>query len=355
MTLFASPEIDSETRDLLAEADYLRARIGVTVSSPERWVRELRRQAEAEAYAGSTEIEGFRVGADRVAPVVGGALPESRNEEALACYAHAMRHVGAMATDPRFEWSWRVVLDLHFDACSFQPEKHPGVQREKPVSVTSGDRRTAYSAPDASQLDLLSREFVTWLQASAALHPLVAGAMAHLQLVSLHPFEDGNGRISRIVQSLVLAQRGETVAELGSIEPYLARNTADYYRVLESVQGGSWSPGRDASEWLKFCLRAQVEEAARCELTIAEAGRRWAVLDKLVAARDWPDRLAIALERALVTACDRSGYAAEAGVSNPTATNDLRRLVDAGLLESVGAARSTRYVASEDLRSRIEA
>ena len=78
--------------------------------------------------------------------------------------------------------------------------------------------------------------------------------MAHLQLVSLHPFEDGNGRISRIVQSLVLALRGETVAELGSIEPY---SRPKHGRVLpnasKSVQGGTHGrPNATPPSWLKI-------------------------------------------------------------------------------------------------------
>lgn len=353
MTLFETPKITTEIRELIDEADRLRGRVGASVAVPGGWVSVLRRNAEAAAYASSTEIEGFHVAAERVVPVAGGASPGSTGEQALASYAHAMRHVGAMAADPGFQWSSRVLLDLHFDACSFQPEKHPGLLRETPIYVTGDGGRTAYVGPDHDQLPALINEFVGWLNGSASLHALVAGAMAHLQLVSIHPFEDGNGRVSRIVQSLVLATRGEVIAELGSIEPFLARNTAAYYSVLEDVQGGNFSPERDASPWVEFCLRAHIEQATLRESSISSAAARWESLEALVEGRDWPERLTIALERALTGGCDRSGYSAEADVSLPTATNDLRRLVDAGLLHSMGAARSTHYLPTDTLKARI--
>jgi Fic family protein len=351
MTLFETPRITAGIQELIDEADRLRGRIGASVAVPGGWVSVLRRDAEATAYASSTEIEGFHVSAERIVPVAGGASPDSPGERALASYAHAMRHVGAMAADPGFEWNSRALLDLHFDACNFQPDMNPGLLRETPIYVTGDGGRTAYVGPDSDQLRGLINELVDWLNDSTSVHPLVAGAMAHLQVVSIHPFEDGNGRVSRIVQSLVLATRGELIAELGSIEPFLARNTAAYYAVLEDVQGGSFSPKRDASPWVEFCLRAHIEQATLREGTIAAAAARWERLETIVERREWPDRLTIALERALTGGCDRSGYSAEADVSLPTATNDLRRLVDAELVQSVGAARSTHYLPTDNLKA----
>jgi Fic family protein len=83
---------------------------------------------------------------------------------------------------------------------------------------------------------------------------------------------------------------------------------------------------------------------------LVEAGRRWSFLEELVERRNWPDRLVIALEQSLFQGVDRASYAAEAEVSAPTASNDFRRLVDAGLVVRQGKGRTTRYVASESLR-----
>ncbi len=178
--------------------------------------------------------------------------------------------------------------------------------------------------------------------------------MAHLHLVSVHPFADGNGRIARIVQSLVLARAGLLAPEFSSIEEYLGRNTTDYYRVLAQVQGGSYQPTRNAAPWVRFCIAAHIQQARQRLGQIAAAATRWAALEELVESHGWPDRLVIALEHSLFGGAERKAYAAEVDVSLATATSDLRRLADAGLIISQrGRTRSTKYVASQTLQRHV--
>jgi Fic family protein len=194
-------------------------------------------------------------------------------------------------------------------------------------------------------------EVMGWLdRGDLDAHLAVRAAMAHLHLVSVHPFRDGNGRIARIVQSLVLARGGLLAPELVSIEEYLGRNTDTYYATLQRVQGGSYQPERDAGPWVRFCVQAHLEQARRRLAQVAEAGRRWSFLEQLVERRSWPDRLVIALEQSLFEGVDRASYLAEADVSSPTASKDLRRLLDAGLVGQHGRGRTKRYLASESLR-----
>jgi Fic family protein len=123
--------------------------------------------------------------------------------------------------------------------------------------------------------------------------------------------------------------------------------------VLERTQGGSYKPERSAREWVEFCVDAHVEQAQRRLAQIAAAGARWSKLEALTESRGWPDRLVIALEQGLAGETDRSRYAAEADVAPATASADLRRLVDAGLLDQRGRGPSSRYVAGEQLRREI--
>src|SRR5436309_9693626 len=100
---------------------------------------------------------------------------------------------------------------------------------------------------------------------------------------------------------------------------------------------------------LRFCVRAHLEQARLRLDQIAAAGERWALLDGLVERRGWPDRLVIALEQSLFDGTDRASYAKEADVSAATASADLRRLQDAGLVVQHGKGRTTRYAASDTL------
>jgi Fic family protein len=274
---------------------------------------------------------------------------------ALSCYGHAMDHVGVMADDPVFRWADRVVLDLHFDACSFQRDKRPGRYRTGGIQVTSPrGGAPAYVGPPADDVAGLMDQTVQWLEHGDLDAPAaVRAAMAHLHVVSVHPFQDGNGRISRIVQSLVLARGGLLAPEFLSIEEYLGRNTDAYYAVLQEVQGGRYQPERDCEPWIRFCVEAHIEQASVRLRQLAEASTRWTMLATLAAERGWPDRLVIALEQSLFGDVDRASYVSEAGISAPTASNDLRRLVDAGLVVQRGQGRTTRYVASDELRRRL--
>jgi Fic family protein len=211
-----------------------------------------------------------------------------------------------------------------------------------------------YVGPPHKDVPKLMGEVVRWLErGDRHAHVAVRAAMAHLHVVSVHPFRDGNGRVSRIVQSLVLARGGLLAPEFVSIEEYLGRNTEAYYAVLRKVQGGAYQPGRDASAWIEFCVQAHVEQARRRLDQLAEAGARWAALEELVEQRGWPDRLVIALEQSLFGGVERSTYVAEADVAAPTASIDLRRLVDADLVVQQGRGPATRYVASDELRSKV--
>jgi Fic family protein len=357
--IYRTPQPDAALEAELIVFDALHDDLGDQARGAGRWLGSLRRQWRASSAESSIEIEGFHVPEDETLAVASGHEPADPSDEdrmALSCYARAMDHVGVMSDDPVFQWVDRVVLDLHFDACYFQKDKEPGQYRRSGFEVTSpSGGPPAYVGPPAEGVPPLMEEIVQWLgHGDLDAHLVVRAAMAHLHMVSAHPFRDGNGRISRIVQSLVLARGGLLAPEFVSIEEYLGSNTQAYYATLQAVQGGSYQPERDATPFVRLCVEAHVVQARRRLRQLAEAGVRWAYLEKLVEQRHWPDRLVIALEQSLFQGTDRAAYAAEAGVSAPTGSSDLRRLLDARLISQQGRGPATRYVASEQLARDME-
>lgn len=357
--IYRTPSTAGDLQGRLDDLDDLRQRLGRETSYPSPWLGTLRRQVKAASVESSVSIEGFEVAPGEAENVVATAADNAEesdeNRSAVASYARAMDHVGVMALDPVFEWTDRVVLDLHFDACYFQRDKSPGHWRTGPIGVTAPDGTLGYRVPDGEDVVPLMREVLDWLREDdSEEHVIVRGAMAHLHLVSVHPFRDGNGRISRIVQSLVLARDGILSPEFGSIEEYLASHTPQYYAVLQEVQGGRYQPERDATPWIAFCVDAHLDQARQRLRQIEVASARWTYLAHLVSERSWPERLVIALEQSLMGGTDRSGYEAEADVSAATASGDFRRLLDAGLVAQRGRGPATRYHASESLRVHVE-
>ncbi len=353
--IFATPPIAKGLRAKLGELDRLRHELGGELGRATPWMGALRRAVAASSIEGSTSIEGYSVGPAEAIALLSGEVPSGGKGEsrlAVACYARAMDHVGAMSQDPRFRWTDRVILDLHFDACHFQRDKSPGLWRSGPISVTGPNGGIDYRAPDGEDVAELMAEIIAWLEEhDGDADVVVRAAMAHLNVVSVHPFRDGNGRVARIVQSLVLAREGMVSPEFSSIEEYLGKNTPAYYAALRDAQGGSYQPDRDASGWVRFCVEAHISQARRRLDQIREAGVRWERLEREAENRGWPDRFVIALEQSLIGGADRARYGEEASVSTATVSADLRRLLDSGLVEQRGRGPGTRYWATESLRA----
>lgn len=358
--LYATPPLTKDLQARLQELDELRSQLGDATGVPGPWLGQLRRHVRASSVESSVSIEGFSVPAGEAAALVAGdelPPPEDDNRMAIASYARAMDHVGIMAMDPHFRWLDRVIVDLHFDACYFQRDKLPGLWRVGPIYVTRPDGGPpAYEGPPHAEVPGLMDDVVDWLEHGDREAPVVVrAAMAHLHVVSVHPFRDGNGRISRITQSLVLARDGLLSPEFSSIEEYLGHNTSQYYAVLQEVQAGRYQPERDATPWIAFCIEAHVEQARHRLAQVTAAAARWSLLENLANRRGWPDRLVIALQQSLFDGAERASYAREADVSPATASSDLRRLVDSGLVVQKGRTRGTRYVASPALLDHIAA
>jgi Fic family protein len=357
--IYATPLIAGQLRTGLEELADLRKALGQEVGQSLRWMGSLRRAVRATSIEGSTSIEGFSVAPEEAVALVSGrdqADLDDENRMAIACYARAMDRVGTMAVDPSFRWLDRVILDLHFDACYFQRDKDPGLWRTGPIGVTAKDGSLEYRGPDGGKVPALMSEVVEWLQAGESeVGVVVRAAMAHLHMLSVHPFRDGNGRIARIVQSLVLAREGVASPEFFSIEEYLGSHTEAYYAALREVQAGSYQPQRDTTAWVEFCVEAHIDQAKQRLAQIKRAAVRWKHLEALVEQRGWPERFVIALEQSMIGGAERGGYCQEAGVSPATASADFRRLLDAGLVEQRGRGRNTRYEGSEKLKQAIAA
>ena len=361
MPLYATPAKSPELERRLTELDlqrrYLAQHLG---QSAEPWTGALRRLAAAEATVGSTSIEGYGASLEDTVEILAGrpaAKTSDETQRIIAAYGQAMERVTAFADDPQFRWTAQTIAELHFLVCFPQPEARPGRLRDGGIVVTRGAGREPYRPPGSDSLPALVEEFAAWLRAGdTARHTVIRAAMAHLHLVSIHPFRDGNGRVARIIQSLVLAREGVLRPELVSIEPYLGRHTREYYAVLEDVQGTRYEPDRDASPWVEFCIDAHVSEATERRRWLEVAYTRHDFCEALAATMAYPERFVAALDQALLgLPVTNADHRRQAGVASPTAVQDLQRLRRDGWLDQEGGGRSVRYTASDKLRERWSA
>lgn len=360
--LFQIPDLDSKEREVLDRIEELKRVLGYAVSTaPRRWYGVLRRVTFARAIRGSNSIEGYVVSVDDAVAAAEGGEPleaDARAWEAVKAYRTAMTYVIQLADDPHFSYSTALLRSLHFMMLQYDLTKRPGRWRPGSIFVRDDERgAVVYEGPDAGLVPDLMEELTGFLASSSPEVPgIIKAAMAHLDLVMIHPFADGNGRMARCLQTLVLARTGVLAPPFSSIEEYLGHNTRAYYDVLAEIGGGSWSPGRDVRPWIRFCLTAHYRQAQTLLARTREIQRLWDVLEVEVERRSLPERTLFALADAAIGLRVRNAtYRPIADVTDQVAGRDLKALAEAGLLVAQGERRGRFYVASElVLRIRAE-
>jgi Fic family protein len=329
------------------------------VAEPRRWRGSLRRMAFARAVQASNSIEGYDASLDDVAAAVDNEPTLSADEDtrlALAGYRDAMTYVLQVAQDDHAAIDEGLLKALHFMMMKHDLSKSPGRWRSGYIAVRREETGAiVYEGPDADRVPELMEAMVDRIGEDAS--PLVRAAMAHLNLVMIHPFRDGNGRMARCLQTLVLARDRILAPVLSSIEEYLGRNTQAYYDVLAEVGRGQWNPGNDARPWVRFCLEAHYRQATTHLRRVQEIEQVWVECTRLAESRRLPDRAVGALADAamgfrLRNASYRLVIEQTDGseISELTASRDLKALVDAGLVDPVGERRGRYYVAADPLR-----
>jgi Fic family protein len=217
--------------------------------------------------------------------------------------------------------------------------------REGPMQVVSGPigrERVHYEAPAAERLPGEMAAFLDWFEAAGAADPVLRAALAHLWLVTIHPFDDGNGRIARAVADLALARSDGSARRFYSMSAQIRLERNDYYDLLERTQKGTL----DVTPWMEWFLGCLGRAAAGAEATLETV---------LAKARFWERHGAAMLNErqrrilnALLDGFDgkltTSKYAKTTGCSQDTALRDIEALIHLGALIKDGAGgRSTSY------------
>ena len=310
----------------------------------------------ARAVLGSNSIEGYDVPEEEGLAALQGEEPAGTSEEtwlAIQGYRHAMTYVLQLSDDPHFQFNQGFIRSMHYMMLSYNLRKHPGRWRPGPMYVRNEQKQEiVYEAPPASEVPDLMGELIQSLE-SDDIPRLVHAAMAHLNLVMIHPFSDGNGRMARCLQTLILARSGVIEKQFCSIEEWLGRHTAEYYEVLSRVGQGSWHPENDTRPWIRFNLKAHFQQAELLRVRADRTASIWGDLEDLVKDKGLPERAIYALFDATVGFRVRnSTYRPVAEVSEQVASRDLKAMVDADLLVALGEARGRSYTSGVTLQAR---
>ena len=330
---------------LISEIEHFRGQWRHWQSLTPEKLQGLRRVATIESVGSSTRIEGSKLTDREVEALLSRLETKSfatRDEQEVAGYAFVMEQVFAYHAEIPLTAS--MMRQLHRDLLQFstKDERHRGEWKTLPNHVAAFDA-------DGNQLGIVfetSSPFDTPMHMDALLdwnrraegdtelHPLLRIGVFVVVFLAVHPFQDGNGRLSRILTTLLLLRAGFTHVPYSSLESVIERNKEAYYLALRRTQI-SWRSGEsnaDWASWLVFFLRSLRQQITRLEQRI-DAGR--AVLSPLASqlATLFEQRETLTLAQAEKTL----------GANRSTLKAKFRELVGHGMIDARGKGRGAFY------------
>ena len=214
-----------------------------------------------------------------------------------------------------------------------------------PMEVISGPvgrQKVHFQAPPADRLPSEMVSFLDWLNTDSKVPPLLKAGLGHLWFVTLHPFDDGNGRIARAVGDLLLARADGTPQRFYSLSAQIQRDRKAYYEILERTQKGDM----DVTDWLVWFLESlhrslkQAHQTLDAVLIKARFWQRWAATPLSERQAKVLNRLLDGFDGKLTS----SKWAAICNCSSDTALRDINELIARGVLRKMtGGGRSTEY------------
>jgi Fic family protein len=220
------------------------------------------------------------------------------------------------------------------------------------VSGPMGRERVHFEAPAARRLPHEVSAFLEWFETTHEIDPVLKAGIAHLWFVTLHPFEDGNGRISRAIADLALARAEGTPERFYSMSTQIEAEKKQYYSNLERSQKG----GMDITSWLEWflgCLGRAVTGAEEVLASVLRKARVWERINSQSPVNERQGKVINRLLDGFEGKLSTSKYARLAKCSGDTALRDIKILLDQGILiQAEGGGRNTSYrlVEPEDQR-----
>ncbi|MFN0085224.1 MAG: Fic family protein [Blastocatellia bacterium] len=356
------PEFHWKEEDLAVRLARVRHRQGRLIGRMEALGFSLREEAVlrtlTEDVVQSSEIEGESLDkaqvrsslARRLGMEIGGLIPSDRNVDGIVemMLDATQRHREPLTADRLCGWQ----ASLFPAGGSGRTKIIVGAWRKDatgPMQVVSGPighERVHYEAPAAGRLKREMAAFLEWFEEAGGIDPVVKAGIGHLWFVTIHPFEDGNGRIARAIADLALARSEQSAQRFYSMSSQIRQERGAYYTMLETTQKG----GLDVTPWLTWfleCLDRAFDGAERTLASVIRKARFWDWLkDRPLNERQRKvlNRMLDGFEGKLTS----SKWAKLANCSQDTASRDIDDLLKRGILvKSDAGGRSTSYWLAE--------
>lgn len=314
----------------------------------------LRRRAWVRTVHGTTRIEGNTLSDVEVEALLAGEGPTQINQREareIIGTSEALTLVDQLVGD-RASLDEATIREIHRRVLWQQsPLLTPGEYRKGENRVVDASGRPIFSTPPSGDVPELMREFVAWLQDAVDRHPApVVAALAHLEFVAIHPFNDGNGRTARLISRTILLHHGYALNGLVSLDAQLDLDRAEYFAAIGKAVGPVYQAGYDATPFARYFLGSIVKSADHVLARIRSLGEVMILIRRAIAAGDLPAPMIDGLAFAWVNRHIRpSDYIKITGRSAQSTTRDLARAVLDGWLRATGEGRGRYYVLGQRL------
>jgi len=314
-------------------------------SEYQEWFRH---RAWVRTVHGTTRIEGNRLSDIEVEEVLE-RTPATREKDMLEVLATrgALAFADKLARRRGLAVDERLIREIHKRVLDdIDPMLRPGEYRRGENRVAGADGKLIFSTPLSGDVPDLMHRFGSWLRDGGDDRPApVLAALAHVELVGIHPFYDGNGRTSRALVRLLLVRGGYALNGIVSLDAYLDLQRRAYFAAIRRALGRTYMRGYDATPFVAYFIEAIAASAEHVLGQVKSLGKVVNDLRANAVRGALPARLIDGLAYAWVNRNIRpSDYARITGRTGPGASRDLLLATKLGYLEATGKTRMRRYL-----------
>lgn len=311
---------------------------------------QLRRQAILRMAHTSTSIEGNKLAQFEVGKVIEGKTVRASQKDILEVenYYKALQFLDKLSK-VKHDITFEEILHLHKTVIEGLVDKEKvGKFRPSDVYVLDdlGDGREIlrFKAPNALKVRALINDLLSWLKKSKKeqVHPIIRAAILHLEFVSIHPFTDGNGRVTRLLTQLQLYREGWDFRKILVLEDYYNKDRKSYYNAENAVQGQSYQKNADFTSWIEYFTNGFLVEARKAVEQIQSIGfgKVSKKSEQIFLDKDEIQIMDFLSTTGRITSEDVMDIL---GIAKRTAQLKLKKLVDNGLLKRHGSTTAIFY------------
>ena len=311
------------------------------------WEKQFKQDAIIRAVYHGTHIEGNLLNKDEAKDVLLGkdVAARSRDIQEVINYRKVIEFIDEEAKKKIEKITEQLIKKLHkIIVDKILPPEEQGEYRKKQVVIRNSQTgEVTFRPPSSIEVPFLMREFVYWLNSwdFEKIHPVLKAGIAHHELVRIHPFLDGNGRVARVLATLILLLGGYDIRRFFSLEEYYDKDAASYYENLQKASSG------DLTSWLEYFTLGAATEFERIKEKVLKLSKDVKLKQKIGGQQIFLTERQIKI----IEYIQEIGYLQNQSfktifpnISEDTVLRDLKDLINKGLIKKVGSTKKARYI-----------